>query len=91
MITAATSPSVLGKQTLHVRSVAGLGLERLEQQRLVDRVKEVDAADRHRADRVAVVGHPQRDELGAGPRPRWRQYWKAILSAISVAVEPESE
>ena len=23
--------------------------------------------------------------------PRWRQYWNAILSAISVAVEPESE
>ena len=71
--------------------VAGLGLERVEQERAVDRVEEVDAADRHRADRVAVVGHLAARRTARRSSPRWRQYWNAILSAISVAVEPESE
>ena len=31
------------------------------------------------------------DVLPRGWPPRWRQYWNAILSAISTAVEPESE
>ena len=57
MITAATSPGVLGEQALHVGDVAGLRLERVEQERLVHRVEEVDAAHGHGADRVAVVGH----------------------------------
>ena len=53
------------EQPLHVRGVARLGLERVEQQRAVHRVEQVDAADRHRADRVPVVGVAQRDEAGA--------------------------
>ena len=56
------------------------------------RVEEVDAADRHRADRVAVVG--LRSATKRSPVLRRRcccQYWNAIFSAISVAVEPESE
>ena len=93
MITAATSPGCDFEQPLHVSGVAGLGLQGLEQERPVGGVEEVDAADRHRADRVAVVGVAQRDEpraLGV-LATRWCQYWKAIFTAISVAVEPLSE
>ena len=43
---------------------------RVEQQRAVDRVEQLDAADRHRADRVAVVAVAQADELAAPPSPR---------------------
>jgi hypothetical protein len=56
---------VLGQHPLHVRGVAGLGVQRVEQQRAVERVEQVDPADRYGADRVAVVGHPQGDEPGA--------------------------
>ena len=48
-----------------VGGVAGLGRVRLEEQRPVGGVEEVDAADRDRADRVAVVGVAQVDEGGA--------------------------
>ncbi len=65
MITAATSPRVIAQQRLHGREVAGLGLERVEEQRPVHRVEEVDAAHRHRADSVAVVGHLERHEAVA--------------------------
>ena len=47
------------------RGVAGLGGVGLEQQRPVGGVEEVDAADRDRADRVAVVGLAEADEGGA--------------------------
>ena len=66
----------------------------VEQQRAVGAVEEVDAADRDRADRVAVVGVGEGDERGPAPvlgAPRCRQYWNAIFSAISTAVEPDSE
>ncbi len=46
----------------HVGGVARLGLVGLEQQRPVGRVEEVDATDRDRADRVAVVGVAEADE-----------------------------
>jgi hypothetical protein len=55
---------VLAQQILHVLGVAGLSGDRLEQQRAVGRVEEVDPADRHRTDRVAVVGVAERHELG---------------------------
>ena len=64
-ITAATSSACCGQQALHVGRVARLGLQRVEQERPVHRVEEVDPADRHRADRVAVVGLAQRHEAGA--------------------------
>jgi hypothetical protein len=54
---------VVRQQPVHAGGVAGLGLQRVEQQRPVGGVEQVDPADRHGADRVAVVGHPQRDEL----------------------------
>ncbi len=58
-------PGVLAQQRRHVLAVAGLGLPGLEQQRAEVRVEEVDAADRDRADRVAVVAVAQADEAGA--------------------------
>ena len=75
------------EQPPHVGRVAGLGVVGLEQQPPERGVEQVDAADRHRADRVAVVGVAQADELGPlgsrpaaastgrpsspRPRPRW--------------------
>ncbi len=50
---------------LEVGGVAGLGGMGREEQRAVGGVEEVDAADRDRADRVAVVGVAQVDEGGA--------------------------
>ena len=67
----------------------GSAAQRVEQQRPVERVEEVDAADRHRADRVAVVGVlAGRRSACARCSPCCCQYWNAILSAISAAVEP---
>jgi hypothetical protein len=57
--------AVLFEDARHVGRVAGLGHVRVEQQRAKERVEEVDAADRHRAQRVAVVAHAQADELVA--------------------------
>ena len=54
-----------GEHPLEVGGVARLGRVGLEQQRPVGGVEEVDAADRDRADRVAVVGVAQVDEGGA--------------------------
>jgi hypothetical protein len=65
----------------------------LEQEGRVGRVEEVDAADRDRPQGVAVVGvSRQTNEVRrrCWP-PSCCQYWNAILSAISVALEPESE
>ena len=53
------------EQPAHVGGVARLGVVGLEQQLAERRVEEVDPADRDRADRVAVVGVAQADELGA--------------------------
>jgi hypothetical protein len=52
------------QQPPHAGGVTGLGGMGLEQQLAERRVEEVDPADRHRADRVAVVGVAQADELG---------------------------
>ena len=52
------------EHALEPADVAGVDLARLEQQRPVGAVEEVDAADRDRADRVAVVGAGEGDELG---------------------------
>ena len=57
--------AVGGEDALEVGGVAGLGGVGLEEQRPVGGVEEVDAADRDRADRVAVVGLAQVDEGGA--------------------------
>ena len=43
----------------------GSALSGVEQQRAVERVEQVDPADRDRADRVAVVGHPRARRSGA--------------------------
>ena len=66
MITAAIALAVLAEQRAR-RSAAspGSACSDVEQQRAVELVEEVDAADRDRADRVAVVGLAQADELGA--------------------------
>jgi hypothetical protein len=56
--------AVLGQQALHVGGVARLRRERVEEQRPVERVEEVDPSHRDRADRVPVVGVAQRDEAG---------------------------
>jgi hypothetical protein len=56
---------VAGEDPLQVGRVARLRRVGLEEQRTVGRVEEVDAADRDRADRVAVVGLAQVDEGGA--------------------------
>ena len=45
--------------------IARLGLQRVEEQGAVERVEEVDPADRDGADRVAVVRHPQGHEARA--------------------------
>ena len=54
-----------GEDALEVGGVARLGRVGVEQQRAVGGVEEVDAADRDRADRVAVVGVAQVDEGSA--------------------------
>ncbi len=59
--------AVLHHQALHVRDVARLSLPRVEQQRPVERVEQVDPADGHGADGVAVVAVLQADEAGAPP------------------------
>ena len=56
---------VLRQQPLHVGRVARLGLQRVEQERPVHRVEEVDPAHRDGADGVPVVGVSQRHEAGA--------------------------
>ena len=66
MITAATlAGRARAEAAPSISMLPGVGLQRLEQQRAVGRVEEVDAADRDRADRVAVVGVLQRDEARA--------------------------
>ncbi len=55
---------VLGEQAFHVVEIAGLRLERVEEERPVEGVEELDAAHGDRADRVAVVGVSQSDEAG---------------------------
>ena len=54
-----------GEDAGEVAGVARLGGVALEEQRPVGGVEEVDAADRDRADRVAVVGVAEVDEGGA--------------------------
>ena len=85
--------AVGGEHALEVGGVAGLGGVGLEQQRPVGGVEEVDPADRDRAERVAVVGVAQatNEVRRACWPPRCCWYWKAIFSATSAAVEPESE
>ena len=90
-ITAATS-SPWRSSTRSRSAVARPHAVRAEQQR-VRAVEQLDAADGHGAERVAVVGVAEAHERGASGvlAARWRQYWNAIFSATSVAVEPESE
>ena len=57
--------AVFGEQALEVLGVARAGGDGVEQQRPVDGVEQVDAADRHRPERVAVVRVLQADELRA--------------------------
>ena len=92
-ITAATSLAVLAPAApTSCGDVAGLDLQGVEQQRAVERVEEVDAADRHRADRVAVVALRRQTNSVRRGSPRLRCHcWKAIFSATSTAVEPVSE
>ena len=73
--------------------VARVDLVGVEQQRPVGAAEEIDPAHRHRAEGVAVVRVAQGDERRAAHvlPARWCQYWNAIFSATSVAVEPESE
>ena len=81
------------EHALELGGVSGLDAVRLEQEGRVGGVEEVDAADGDRPQGVAVIGVSQADEGGAPPvlPPSCCQYWNAILSAISVALEPESE
>jgi hypothetical protein len=58
---------VAGEHPLQVGGVAGLDRVSGEEQRPVGRVEEVDAADRDRADRVAVVGLAHVRERGPAP------------------------
>ena len=58
---------VLGQQRAQRVGVAGRRLPGVEQQRAVERVEELDAADRDRAERVAVVAVAQADEARAPP------------------------
>ena len=50
------------EQTLEPARVAGVDAVRLEEQRAEGAVEGVDAADRDRADRVAVIGVGEADE-----------------------------
>ena len=57
-------------------------------------MKKIDAAHAHGTDRIAVIGIGQGDEfrpLPGLPSGACFWYWKAILRAISTAVEPLSE
>ena len=93
-ITAAISRAWSVEQPLQRSRVAGLDAVASEQQRPVGAVEEVDAADRDRAEGVAVVGVARGETNGSRRTcwpPRCCQYWNAIFSAISTAVEPESE
>ena len=63
-ITAAISSSCAARVRSRSARVAGLDRVGLEQQRPVGGVEEVDAADRDRPDRVAVVGVAEVDERG---------------------------
>src|SRR6187551_172834 len=56
-----------GEDALEIGGVARLRRVGLEEQGTVGRMEEVDATDRNRADRVAVVGVAQMDE-GGPPR-----------------------
>ena len=63
----------------------------IEQQRLIGRVEDAARADRHGADRVAVIGAFQREDAAARPRRDCSQKPSAIFSATSTEVEPLSE
>ena len=67
--TAAISSPCAASTRSSAAGVARRARDGVEQQRPVERVEQVDAADRHRADRVAVVGVLEAHEARArGPR-----------------------
>ena len=85
--------AVLGQHALERRGVTGRHAVRVEQQRPVERVEQLDPAHRDGADGVAVVGVLEAHERVRDGLPvrACCQYWNAIFSAISTAVEPLSE
>src|SRR5579859_8235286 len=73
--------------------IGAFELQRLEKQRTENAMKEVDAAQADRADRIPVITFPNRKKEvlpGLGGFTCC-QYWKAIFMAISLASDPESE